>query len=240
MISLGEIGNSSKSVISSLIKGLKDTETDVRSEAANSLNKIGSNASDSIPYLIEAIKDQSWVVRKAAVKALSGIGKVTTSSIPTLLNSLEDEDWRVRQAVVNTISQLGAEVIPGLLNLLNLVGIAQEGINTNSLNNLVDTQQSIDNQQLQQIFQQLNNNNSQNNLINNLSNMLKKNNQSSSGLDSLLGMLGGNGNLDPTLMLKLMNLVNQIKESKGKQEEKSLEANKPVKSEPYDREEDNN
>jgi len=141
--------------------------------------------------------------------------------------------------------------ILGLLNVLNLVGIAQEGITSNSLNNLVNTPQAIDNQQLQQVLQQLSNNtsqnNSQNNLLNSLTGMLKNNNQSGSGLDSLLGMLGGNGgnggsngNLDPTLMLKLMNLVNQIKESKNNQPEDQSESNKPVKSEPYDREEDDN
>lgn len=124
--------------------------------------------------------------------------------------------------------------ILGLLNLLNLVGIAQEGIglSNNSLNN----SQPIDAQQIQQTLQQLTNNNSQNNLIKNLAGVIN-NNKTNSGFESLLGMIEensrGNSSLDPTLMLKLMNLVNQIKENKSNKKEEQQEANNPVKSQPY-------
>lgn len=132
--------------------------------------------------------------------------------------------------------------ILGLLNLLNLVGIAQEGIglSTNSLNNLGGNSELLNTQNIQQTLQQLNTNNSQNNLIKNLTGIL--NNQSNSGFESLLWMIGenggGNNSLDPTLMLKLMNLVNQIKENKSNKKEEQQEANHPVKSEPYKKEDE--
>ncbi|WP_176714196.1 hypothetical protein, partial [Orenia metallireducens] len=64
--------------------------------------------------------------------------------------------------------------ILGLLNLLNLVGIAQEGINLNNnlLNSLENNSKSIDTQQIKQTLQQLNNDNSQNNLIKSLTGIL--------------------------------------------------------------------
>ncbi|PRX17489.1 hypothetical protein BX659_1518 [Orenia metallireducens] len=133
--------------------------------------------------------------------------------------------------------------ILGLLNLLNLVGIAQEGVglSKNSLNSLVTKSESINEQQIQETLQQLNKNSSQNNLLKNLTDMFNSN-QSGSALENLFGMIGennrGNNSLDPTLMLKLMNLVNQIKENKSNKKEEQQEANNPVKSEPYSKEDD--
>lgn len=131
--------------------------------------------------------------------------------------------------------------ILGLLNLLNIVSMAQEASNsTNQLNNLLSNSnlpnQNIDSQQINNLIASLTNNKeekSSNNTTNPLSELL--NNQGSSSLNGLLSMLTGNNNkLDPTLILKLMNLVNKLKDNN-----KDMEKNPPVKSKPYD-DNDNN
>lgn len=138
--------------------------------------------------------------------------------------------------------------ILGLLNLLNIVSIAQEGNTSNKLSNLIsDTSsstnnQSINPQQIQQLIQKLNNNSSnQNKNSNPLNTLLNQKDQSNLGLDNLLGMLNSNDNnkLDPTLILKLMNFINQIKDNKKINRESSQnETNPPIKSETYEYEED--
>lgn len=153
--------------------------------------------------------------------------------------------------------------ILGLLNLLNIVSITQDNFtqsnqlsnlltNSNSLDNLIeDNNQAINSQQLQQLIQSLNtssnssnnnSNNSSDNLANALSGLLnQQGNQSNSGIENILGMLSGNSNskLDPTLILKLMNLFNQIKEKNSTNaQDEDQESNQPIKSEPFEEKEE--
>lgn len=134
--------------------------------------------------------------------------------------------------------------ILGLVNLLNIVSVASEASSGNSLDTLLTKAQGLNNQQLQQSLQQLGNNtNQQDNLINSLTKALNQN--SGSNNNPLMGLLQGFNNnsnsqseIDPTLILKLMNLVNQFKGNKSKDNHQEDEDNQPVKTEPYDQEEE--
>ncbi|WP_408955375.1 hypothetical protein [Natroniella sp. ANB-PHB2] len=143
--------------------------------------------------------------------------------------------------------------ILGLLNLLNIVSVmqGQKGL-SNQLTSLVDNSnnylesnnQASNLQQIQQLVDNVQNNNNSNtgNIGDLLSNLLQQDNKQTAGpLNNILGMLGNSnsdGKLDPALLLKLMNLISQIKDSKKESSESKVqETNQPVKSEPYNSEE---
>ena len=134
--------------------------------------------------------------------------------------------------------------ILGLLNLLNIVSVANDS-GSASLSNLVNSSSSngennINSQQINQLMQTLNN--SQSTGGNNSTvgtEDITANNPTIQSVLSMLNNKGGNSNqLDPTLLLKVMNLFNQLRNDNQTREEEETETNEPVKSEPYEEEEE--
>jgi hypothetical protein len=140
--------------------------------------------------------------------------------------------------------------ILGLLNLLNIVSVS-EGDSPANLSSLVNNTQAagggnsgINSQQVNQLLQSLNNNQAQNN-TNPAGEGVLDNNSAVSNVLNMLNTQGNNNNgtkgLDPSLLLKLMNLINQVRGGSGEEaqrQEEGAEENEPVKSEPYEQEEE--
>ena len=127
---------------------------------------------------------------------------------------------------IQSEEQLQPDKVINILSLLNLLNITSSSSQNNPLiddnqtiNNLVNNLKSQNNNQLQEVINSLNSN--------------SNNNSSLSNLFSAGNSNQGNS-LDPTLVLKLMNLINQFKSSSGKSDnsEKKDNSNEPVKSEP--------
>lgn len=132
--------------------------------------------------------------------------------------------------------------ILGLLNLLNIVSISQEGKGNHGLSDL----NSLNNNGLNQILNSLQGDSGKNNVLNNLGNLLGQNSGGDNVLNSLLGALGNSttsntnsssNGLDPSLMLKLMGLLTQMKGSKNKEKVSKDEENDPVPSKNYEEDE---
>ena len=106
---------------------------------------------------------------------------------------------------IQSEEQLQPEKVINILSLLNLLNITSANSKQNSLlennqqiNALVNNLNSQNNNQLQDLINSLGSNSSNNSALTNLFSA-NNNNQ--------------NNNLDPTLVLKLMNLINQFKTS---------------------------
>jgi HEAT repeat protein len=110
---LGQLG--SEAAIPGLLNALKDSNGNVRKNAAKALGELGSEA--AIPGLLNALKDSNDNVRESAAKALGELG--SEAAIPGLLNALKDSNAYVRKSLVYALGQLRSEAaIPGLLNAL--------------------------------------------------------------------------------------------------------------------------
>jgi HEAT repeat protein len=71
---LGEMGESAKSAIPSLLPLLNDSDRRVRSSAASALGHMGESAKSLIPSLIPLLNDSDWRVRLSAKDALAELG----------------------------------------------------------------------------------------------------------------------------------------------------------------------
>ncbi|MGM0501877.1 MAG: hypothetical protein ACQERJ_05065, partial [Bacillota bacterium] len=134
---------------------------------------------------------------------------------------------------IQSQQQLQPEKVINILSLLNLLNITSNNNPTDSLN--LNNNQTINN--LVENLQSQNNNNPLENLINSVEG---NNSSNTSPLTNLLSMVNGgqnnnqNNTLDPTLVLKLMNLIKQFKTTTPTKEEETerKSTNEPVKSEP--------
>lgn len=134
--------------------------------------------------------------------------------------------------------------ILGLLNLLNLVSVANDSgsasLSSLTNNNSPSGGNNINSEQVNQLMQAVNNNQSLggNNPASGLED-IAGNNSTIQGILNMLNNKGGNSNqLDPTLLLKVMNLFNQLRNNNQSKQEEEPETNEPVKSEPYEEEEE--
>ncbi|MEG3988550.1 HEAT repeat domain-containing protein [Microcoleus sp. S28C3] len=110
---LGEVR--SDEAIPRLLKFVEDSDSDVRSSAANVLGKIGSEA--AIPGLIKLVEHSDYDVRWRAADVL---GKIRSkAAIPGLIELVEHSNSDVRRRVADALGKIGyEEVIPGLLQLV--------------------------------------------------------------------------------------------------------------------------
>ncbi|WNZ47505.1 HEAT repeat domain-containing protein [Leptolyngbya boryana CZ1] len=105
----------SEILIPRLFKLLKNSDDEIRENAAYILGKIGAEV--AIPELLKRLKDDDYLVRKSVAFALGEIG--TESAIPGLLKLLQDKDWRVRESAVSALGEISIEAaIPELFKLL--------------------------------------------------------------------------------------------------------------------------
>ena len=125
-IALGKIGD--KRAVESLIAALRDTNSDVRENAAKALGRIGWKpvnqtersiylmalqewdevvkiGAPAIAPLIAVLRDEDANVRRNAAKDLGKIGD--KRAVEPLIAILEDPDWRIRSDAVLALGKIG-------------------------------------------------------------------------------------------------------------------------------------
>jgi HEAT repeat protein len=120
---LAGIANSpdERQAIPALIVSLKDSDHDVRSNAAMALGSIGSDGKTVIPALVLAVRDKDYAVREEAVDSLGRIGKDAQLAVPALVAALTDKDDSVRYAATSAWIGFGREARVSLSDLTNLL-----------------------------------------------------------------------------------------------------------------------
>ena len=74
---LGRIAEPSPEVVRGLALAVRDTDTDVRRNAAVALGRLGTGAVEALPMLQQALSDKSDKVRNAASAAVSKVAEET-------------------------------------------------------------------------------------------------------------------------------------------------------------------
>jgi hypothetical protein len=122
-VELLEVGRSEFS-IPGLLKAIEDSDSYVRSSAAEALGKLGSEA--AIPALLKAIEHSDSDVRRRAADALGQLG--SEAAIPALLKAIEDSDFDVRWSAayaLDTLAKNHAQALSSHLpHLLTLIPTA--------------------------------------------------------------------------------------------------------------------
>ena len=90
-----------EAAVDGLIVALKDTDEDVRCQAAWALGRTGRTR--AVDALIDALKD-SPAVRKQAIRALGHLGDAR--ALPALNGALKDEDPRIRRYAARAIARI--------------------------------------------------------------------------------------------------------------------------------------
>lgn len=95
---------------STLIDALRDSNWNVRSDAASVLGQGGKKAESAIPALIATLHDRRAMVRAGAVRSLEGIindgGRGREEVIAALIGALTDQSVFVRQNAAMTLSSI--------------------------------------------------------------------------------------------------------------------------------------
>ena len=88
---------------------LKDSDADVRKQAARSLFGAGRDAE---PILAAAISDPDRDVRFISINALSYLGPQAAKAVPELVKAVKDPQEKVRKAAANALAEI-APTVPG-------------------------------------------------------------------------------------------------------------------------------
>ena len=100
-----------------IVKGLKDSDENVRIGVALALKELGGDAEEATPELVEALGDRNPLVRTYAAIAL---GKIGAKAVPGLIKSLDSErDWE-RGAAIHALGLIGEDASPALPKLMDL------------------------------------------------------------------------------------------------------------------------
>ncbi|WP_293093761.1 HEAT repeat domain-containing protein [Moorena sp. SIO3I6] len=119
---LGELGNSSETLVNGLLALLEHNDSDVRWRAANALGKLGNSSDTVVDGLLELLKDNDSGVRSTAANALGKLGNSSDTVVDGLLELLKDNDCYVRITAAKALLELGnssESVVNGLLALLH-------------------------------------------------------------------------------------------------------------------------
>jgi HEAT repeat protein len=104
---LGEMGESAKSSVPSLIPLLKDPDINVRSSTAWALSKMGKAAIPAIPALITALKEDPLEGGASIVHALSEIG---APAVTAMVTALKDPNSIVRWRAADGLGSMREDV----------------------------------------------------------------------------------------------------------------------------------
>jgi HEAT repeat protein len=104
---LAHYGAQAAPAVPRLIDLLRDSDSEVRWNAALTLGKIGPDAKAAVPNLVAALKDENALVREHAAEALGDIGPDARDAIPELVAVLKDPEARVRRDAVRSLGQIG-------------------------------------------------------------------------------------------------------------------------------------
>ena len=119
---LGQLGQTSPEVLTSLLNALSDSDPQMRQAAASALGQLGQTSPEVLTSLLNALSDSDSQVRRAAASALGQLGQTSPEVLISLLNALSDFNSQVRRASASALGQLGQtspEVLTSLLNTLS-------------------------------------------------------------------------------------------------------------------------
>ncbi|NER90813.1 HEAT repeat domain-containing protein [Moorena sp. SIO3A2] len=94
-------------VITKLLAGLKDDNSEVRWRAADALGKLGNSSETVINALLARLMDDKSFVRGSAANALRNLGNSSETIINALLALLRDDKSFVRWEAANALGKLG-------------------------------------------------------------------------------------------------------------------------------------
>jgi len=123
-----QFGGGPKAAMPALTEALKNSNVDVRLNAAALLKGIGPEAVEATPALVDCLGDLR--VRPEAVEALGRIGK---PAVPALVTVLKGNDRVARLGAVQALSRIGpsaAEATPALIALLGDPDVRLEAVRT--------------------------------------------------------------------------------------------------------------
>ena len=92
-----------------LCKTLKNSNAQIRLQAANLLSELGVRAVSAIPALIQALDDRDSFVKRACIEVLVKMGSQATPAIPALLRILRDKFPLNRSAAAKALGRLRLE-----------------------------------------------------------------------------------------------------------------------------------
>jgi HEAT repeat protein len=115
------VGNNTES-LAVLQEGLKDTDLNVRMQAAFALTQSGRASKDGTKVFMEGLKSRSAGVRQQALQGLQNSGALGGDAAPALLDMMEnDSDPNLKQQAMYALQQVGGDakvMIPGLTKML--------------------------------------------------------------------------------------------------------------------------
>jgi HEAT repeat protein len=98
--------------IPALLTALKDSDANVRAEAACDLGQLGPRAKATVPGLRVALSDEDAHVRAFAAEALLRADPADALGVAALVEALTDGDAAVRLAAAGALADLGAPARP--------------------------------------------------------------------------------------------------------------------------------
>jgi HEAT repeat protein len=109
---LGEIGEAR--AVDTLVRALKDENTDLRCQASGALIKMGSGAVQPVARMLT---DQNPDIRVVAAGVLGDIGD--PSAVDILISALHDDTDDVRGAAAGALVQIGSPAVDSLIEATN-------------------------------------------------------------------------------------------------------------------------
>jgi hypothetical protein len=93
-------------VVSFLIRLLKNDNPSIRSSAASGLGTLGKSATSAIPQLIMGLRDSDRFARGSAAQALGQMGAPAKSALRPLIRLLKDADPGVRDRAAYALERI--------------------------------------------------------------------------------------------------------------------------------------
>ncbi|NEP36866.1 HEAT repeat domain-containing protein, partial [Moorena sp. SIO3B2] len=94
-------------VITILLTGLKNENSDVRKSGARALGILDNSSETVVKALLALLMDDNYVVRMIAANALGKLGNSSETVVNTLLAGLKDNNYVVRESTANALGKLG-------------------------------------------------------------------------------------------------------------------------------------
>lgn len=110
-----------------LIEFIRDSDAELRCEAAKELGNIGTEARSVVASLVMALMDSEEGVRSEAGKALNKIDPEKSIRIPSLINALCSHNEALQKMAISELVNVGGLAVPPILEALRKQG---EGIRT--------------------------------------------------------------------------------------------------------------
>ncbi|CAK9046925.1 unnamed protein product [Durusdinium trenchii] len=117
---LSKLGPLPAQVVPRLLQSLKETDSEVRRNAAIALEAT-EPTDEIVQALLKALEDGNTGVRSNAVKTLGKMGPAAAEAVPKLLQALHDNDSAVRCSAAKALANMNdvaSEAVPDLLQAL--------------------------------------------------------------------------------------------------------------------------